>query len=60
MVEPALLGWDARKRAFSITERPPMGSSYSPLSAAGSSQGHQTRTRRAAGRVSNGLGEQFG
>ena len=60
MVEPALLGWDAQKRPFAIPERPPMGSSYSPLSATASSQGHQTRTSRAAGRVSKELGEQLG
>jgi hypothetical protein len=59
MVEPALLGWDAPKREFSIPERPPMSSSYSPLSAVASPQDDQTRTGRAAGRVNKGLGERF-
>jgi hypothetical protein len=57
MVEPALLGWDAPKRAFSIPGRPP--TSPSPWSAAVSPRDDPTRTRRAAGRDNEGLGEQF-
>lgn len=57
MVEPALWGWNAQKRAFSILER--LGTSYSRLNAEAFTARPSARTSRVTERVSNGLGAQI-
>jgi hypothetical protein len=57
MVEPALLGWNAQKRAFSIFER--LGTSYSRVNAEAFTARPLARTSRVRECVSKGRGAQI-